>query len=141
VIDDITSDHRIMDGEWLARWGLTSYMAYPVVSGDELLAIVALLHSAPIRVPDDAVDVIDMFLGQASVAVRNARLYREAQRRRDVAETLARIARELTGTLEAERIAELVTPGLVELLGSRARWLSHYQPATGGTRYPAGSGE
>ncbi|PYN22561.1 MAG: hypothetical protein DMD76_19390, partial [Candidatus Rokuibacteriota bacterium] len=94
-------------------------MAYPVVSGDELLAIVALLHSAPIRVPDDAVDVIDMFLGQASVAVRNARLYREAQRRRDVAETLARIARELTGTLEVERIAELVTHGLVDLLRSR----------------------
>ncbi|PYO46010.1 MAG: hypothetical protein DMD84_27330, partial [Candidatus Rokuibacteriota bacterium] len=127
VIDDITSDHRIMDGEWLARWGLTSYMAYPVVSGDELLAIVALLHSAPIRVPDDAVDVIDMFLGQASVAVRNARLYREAQRRRDVAETLARIARELTGTLEAERIAELVTHGLVDLLGSRGAALYRYE--------------
>jgi len=51
VIDDITGDPRIMDGEWLARQGLTSYMAYPIVSGDELLAIVALLHSAPIACP------------------------------------------------------------------------------------------
>src|SRR5438270_118954 len=141
VIDDITSDHRIMDGEWLARWGLTSYMAYPVVSGDELLAIVALLHSAPIRVPDDAVDVIDMFLGQASVAVRNARLYREAQRRRDVAETLARIARELTGTLEVERIAELVTHGLVDLLRSRGAALYRYEPETGGLRQLAVYGD
>jgi PAS domain S-box-containing protein len=141
VIDDITSDHRIMDGEWLARWGLTSYMAYPVVSGDELLAIVALLHSAPIRVPDDAVDVIDMFLGQASVAVRNARLYREAQRRRDVAETLARIARELTGTLEVERIAELVTHGLVDLIGSRGAALYRYDPDTGGLRQLAVYGD
>src|SRR5438445_268547 len=141
VIDDIMGDPRIMDGEWLARWGLTSYMAYPIVSGDELLAIVALLHSAPIRVPDDAVDVIDMFLGQASVAVRNARLYGEAQRRRDVAETLARIARELTGTLEAERIAELVTHGLVDLLGSRAAALYRYEPATGGLRQLAVYGD
>src|SRR6266850_1109047 len=141
VIDDITSDHRIMDGEWLARRDLTSYMAYPVVSGDELLAIVALLHSAPIRVPDDAVDVIDMFLGQASVAVRNARLYREAQRRRDVAETLARIARELTGTLEVERIAELVTHGLVDLLGSRGAALYRYDPDTGGLRQLAVYGD
>ena len=140
VIDDIMGDPRIMDGEWLARWGLTSYMAYPIVSGDELLAIVALLHSAPIRVPDDAVDVIDMFLGQASVAVRNAQLYREAQRRRDVAETLARIARELTGTLDAERIAELVTHGLVDLLASRGAALYRYDPETGGLRQLAAHG-
>src|SRR5881396_760531 len=139
VIDDIMGDPRIMDGEWLARWGLTSYMAYPIVSGDELLAIVALLHSAPIRVPD-AADVIDMFLGQASVAVRNAQLYREAQRRRDVAETLARIARELTGTLDAERIAELVTHGLVDLLASRGAALYRYDPETGGLRQLAAHG-
>jgi PAS domain S-box-containing protein len=134
VIDDIMSDHRIMDGEWLARWGLTSYAAYPVVSGDELLAILAFLHSAPIRVADDAADVIDMFMAQASVAVRNAQLYREAQRRRDVAETLARVARELTGTLEVERIAELVTHGLVELLGTRAAAVYRYDGETGGLR-------
>src|SRR3989442_328213 len=140
VIDDITGDPRIMDAEWLARWGLISYMAYPIVSGDELLAIVALLHSTPIRVPDDAVDVIDMFLGQASVAVRNAQLYREAQRRRDVAETLARIARELTGTLDAERIAQLVTHGLVDLLASRGAALYRYDPETGGLRQLAAHG-
>lgn len=140
VVDDITSDHRIMDGEWLARWGLTSYAAYPVLAGDQLLAILAFLHTAPIRVDDDAVDVIDMFLAQASVAVRNAQLYREAQRRRDVAETLARVARELTGTLEAERIAELVTRGLVDLLGTRAAALYRYEAETGGLRQLAAYG-
>jgi GAF domain-containing protein len=134
VIDDITSDHRIMDVGWLARWGLTSYAAYPVMAGDQLLAILAFLHTAPIRVGDDAVDVIDMFIAQASVAVRNAQLYREAQRRRDVAETLARVARELTGTLEAERIAALVTRGLVDLLGTRAAALYRYDQETGGLR-------
>jgi GAF domain-containing protein len=140
VIDDITSDHRIMDGDWLARWGLTSYAAYPVMAGDQLLAILAFLHTAPIRVSDDAVDVVDMFLAQASVAVRNAQLYREAQRRRDVAETLARVARELTGTLEGERIAELVTHGLVDLLGTRAAALYHYDPQTGALHQLAAHG-
>ena len=36
-----------------------------------------------------------MFVAQASVAIQNARLYREAQRRRDVAEVLADVSREL----------------------------------------------
>jgi GAF domain-containing protein len=45
-------------------------------------------------------DIIEMFVAQAAVAVQNARLYQEARRRRDVAESLARVARQLTGTLE-----------------------------------------
>jgi PAS domain S-box-containing protein len=134
VIDDIANDPRIMDRDWIVAQGLTSYVAYPVLSGDELLAIVVLMHSSPIRVPDGAADVIDMFLGQASVAVRNARLFREAQRRRDVAETLARVTRELTGTLEVERIAEMVTHGIVELLGARGAALYRYDAETGHLR-------
>src|SRR3989442_13976247 len=95
VIDDITGAPRIMDGEWLARWGLTSYMAYPIVSGDELLAIVAFFHSAPIRVPDDAVDVIAMFLGQARLAGPHRPLYPAATRRREVGRTAPPLGREL----------------------------------------------
>src|SRR5947208_9291488 len=144
VIDDITNDDRIMDGEWLERWGLTAYAAYPVLAGDELLAILAFLNSTPIRVGEDAADVVDMFLAQASVAVRNAQLYREAQRRRDVAETLARVAREMTGSLEVERIAEMVTRGPVDLLDTRAAALYRYDAETGGLRqlaaYGAGAG-
>jgi PAS domain S-box-containing protein len=134
VIDDVANDPRILNPEWFKRWGLTSFAAYPVVSGDELLAILWLCHSAPIRVADAAAGMIDMFLGQASVTVRNARLYREAQRRRDVAETLARVARELTGTLDLQRIAELVTHGLVELLAVRSAALYRYEPETGALR-------
>ena len=140
VIDDITNDDRIMDGEWLERWGLTAYAAYPVLAGDELLAILAFLNSTPIRVGEDAADVVDMFLAQASVAVRNAQLYREAQRRRDVAETLARVAREMTGSLEVERIAEMVTRGLVDLLDARAAALYRYDAETGGLRQLAAYG-
>jgi PAS domain S-box-containing protein len=140
VIDDVASDPRILNPEWFERWGLTSFAAYPVVSGDELLAILVLCHSAPIRVADAAAGMIDMFLGQASVAVRNARLYREAQRRRDVAETLARVARELTGMLDGERIAELVTHGLVELLAVRSAALYRFDPNTGGLRQLATHG-
>jgi GAF domain-containing protein len=76
-------------------------------------------------------DMIEMFVAQAAVAVQNARLYQEAQRRRDVAESLARLARELTGTLEEERIGELVTQGVVQLLRTRGATLYRYEEETG----------
>jgi PAS domain S-box-containing protein len=119
VIDDVFGDPRPLQHEWWARWGLRALAGWPVTTGQELLAILMLSHSEPIAPTQATRDIIDMFLGQASVAVQNARLYRDAERRRDVAEVLARLARELTGTLDVQRIAELVTRGVVDLLGVR----------------------
>lgn len=119
VVDDVAADARILAHEWWQRWNLSAFAAYPVVAGDELLAVLCFCHTEPIRFTRETSDVIDMFLAQASIAVQNARLYREAQRRRDAAEVLARLARELAGTLDAHRVAELVTRGIVDLLGAR----------------------
>src|SRR6185503_12398023 len=116
VIPDVGNDARIINLEWWRRWGLRGFVAYPVMAGDQLLAVLSLSHAESIRFTPDTADVVQMFVAQASVAIQNARLYREAQRRRDVAEVQARLGRELTGTLEEERIAELVTRGIVDLL-------------------------
>jgi PAS domain S-box-containing protein len=131
VVDDITADPRILHHDWWMRWNLRAYMAYPVIAGNQLLAILSLAHPEPFAFTDDMRDMIEMFVAQAAVAVQNARLYQEAQRRRDVAESLARLARELTGTLEEERIGELVTQGVVQLLRTRGATLYRYEEETG----------
>jgi PAS domain S-box-containing protein len=131
VLDDVTTDARVIHPEWWQRWNLRSYVAWPVVAGDQLLAILSLTHPEPIAFTDDMRDIIQMFVAQAAVAVQNARLYQEARRRRDVAESLARVARELTGTLEEGRIAELVAQGVVELLRTRGATLYRYEAASG----------
>ena len=131
VVDDINADPRILHPEWWTRWNLRAYTAYPVVVGNQLLAILSLAHPEPIVFTDEMRDMIGMFIAQAAVAVQNARLYREARRRRDVAESLASLARELTGTLEEGRIAELVTDGVVQLLHTRGATLYRYDEETG----------
>ncbi|MGH7278101.1 MAG: ATP-binding protein, partial [Candidatus Rokuibacteriota bacterium] len=55
----------------------------------------------------------------------------EAQRRRDVAEALGRLGRDLATTLDASRIGEIVTRGVVELLGARTSVLYRYEPEDG----------
>jgi signal transduction histidine kinase/ActR/RegA family two-component response regulator len=101
------------------------------MAGDQLLAILSLTDPEPINFTDDMRDVFEMFVAQAAVAVQNARLYQEARRRRDVAENLARVGRELTGTLEEERIGEVVTRGAVQLLRTRGGTLYRYDEETG----------
>jgi PAS domain S-box-containing protein len=131
VVDDVHADPRVASPEWGARWGLTSFAAYPVTAGDQLVAVLSLSHNEPLRFAPDTVEVIEMFVAQASVAIQNARLYREAQRRRDVAEVLARLGRELTGTLEVERIAALVAHGIVDLVNVTGSAVFHYDPEDG----------
>jgi PAS domain S-box-containing protein len=131
VVDDVGDDPRIINLDWWRRWGLHGFVAYPVMAGDQLLAVLSLSHVEPLRFIGETSEVVQMFVAQASVAIQNARLYREAQRRRDVAEVLARLGRELTGTLQTERIAALVTRGIVDLLGVRASAVFRFEPEDG----------
>jgi len=118
-IRDVFTDERIHPLEWWRRWGLRSFSAYPVIAGGELLAVISLSHSEPIELSRETREVLDLFIAQAGVAIQNARLYRAAQQRRDIAEALARLGRGLTGSLDHAHIARLVAHGVVELLGSR----------------------
>src|SRR5213596_2770234 len=122
------------------RWGLRSFAGYPVLVGDELLAVMALANTEPLRFGADTQDLIDMFLAQAAIAIQNARAYREAQRRRDVAEVLARLARELTATLEVEPIAKLLARGAAELVNARAAGVYLVEPEDGSLRALAAYG-
>ncbi len=131
VVDDFGDDPRLINLDWWRRWALRGFVAYPVMAGDQLLAVLSLSHVEPVRFIGEISEVVQMFVAQASVAIQNARLYREAQRRRDVAEVLARLGRELTGTLETERIAALVTRGLVDLLGAQGSVLFRFEPEDG----------
>ena len=140
VVDDVTADARVINQEWWRRWSMRGFVAYPVVAGDQLLAVLCLSHGDAVQFTPDLAEVIDMLVGQASVAIQNARLYHEAQRRRDVAEALARVSRELTGTLEAERIAALVTQGIVDLLAVQASIVFRYEPEDGSLHQIASHG-
>ncbi|PYM94012.1 MAG: hypothetical protein DME04_08815 [Candidatus Rokuibacteriota bacterium] len=140
VLDDVLADERLVNRAWVERWGLRAFAGYPVLVGDELLAVMALANSEPLRFSAGTQDLIDLFLAQAAIAIQNARLYREAQRRRDVAEVLARLARELTATLELESIAKLFARGAAELVNARAAGVYLLEPEDGTLRALAAHG-
>src|SRR2546427_387244 len=117
----------VLDPDWWRSCGFTSFAGYPIMAADELLAVLVLIDDHPLRFTAKTREVIAMFIAQASVAIKNARLYREAQRRRDVAEALARVGREVTGTLDVERIAYLVARGVVELLEGHGSLVFRYE--------------
>jgi GAF domain-containing protein/CheY-like chemotaxis protein len=132
VIDDVFSDERVVGIDWWRRWGLRSLACFPVMSGDRLLAVLSLSHAVAIRFAPGVRDMLDLFIAQAAIAIENARLYGDAARRRDVAEGLARLGRELTLTFDLGRRAAFGAQGVMTLLHAGEAAVYLYQSEDGG---------
>jgi PAS domain S-box-containing protein len=116
-IPDVAADRRISATGWLARHGLRSFLAMPVVHRDALLGVLALIGPAPFHLDPDDQNLVETFVMQAGVSIRNARLY--------AAEALARTSAEVATRAKSQFLAnmshELRTPlnailGYMELI-------------------------
>src|SRR5437899_8651019 len=76
VVDDMLADDRLVNRAWTEQWGIRCFAGYPVLAGQELLAVMALGHTEPLRFGKDTRDLIDLFLPPAAIAIQNARLFR-----------------------------------------------------------------
>jgi signal transduction histidine kinase/CheY-like chemotaxis protein len=98
-VPNVLADARFVDQDWWRRHGLGSFFAMPVMLEGTLLAVLALNGRHPFRFgPDDQV-ILDSFVAQAAVIIRNARLY--------AAETAARLAAEAAGRAKSEFLANM----------------------------------
>jgi diguanylate cyclase (GGDEF)-like protein len=93
-IPEIAADRRVRHGAaaWAQAHGLTAATFLPIVFQDTLLGVVGLGATAPLDPGGDAREVLDGFVAQAAIAIRNARLYEQV---RSANERLERRTRDL----------------------------------------------
>ena len=114
LVLDATADPRTvgLPPQYLRDFPI--YYGVPIQSGDVLLGVLSVSFPAGAPPTADEREAIELYAGQAAVAMKNARLYAEATRREREAEELSRIARVLNETLDVadvgERIVESVRP-------------------------------
>ena len=89
---------------------------------------------------DEDVQLAQAFAAQAANALENARLYEDAQRREREAAILARVARELTESLEPDEVGKRIVKNVRQLVGAPLSLLHLVQP-DGSLRVIAWSGE
>ena len=127
-IEDVTPDDRLRGREWAVAHGLISFAGVPVVAGDDLLGVLTLsLRKKDLPAADDR-ELLTSFASQAAVAVRNARLFAEATRRRREAEELAQVARMLTESLDIHEVADRVVKSVLPIFGVDAAGLRLMRP-------------
>ncbi len=124
----------------IAREGYKAVAAAPLASKGQAPGALVVHFWEERTFGDEELATLTLLAEQAALALQNARLYGEARRRRDVAEVLARLGRELTATLEVERLADLLVRGIVELVPVRSAALFLHEAEDGTLRAIAASG-
>jgi transcriptional regulator with GAF, ATPase, and Fis domain len=71
--NDLLEDPRFVDKTWIVRNALTTFAGYPLVFESELVGVLAMFSRRPLA--DVEFEALGMFAAQASIAVKNARLF------------------------------------------------------------------
>src|SRR5438876_5949733 len=114
-VPDVTRDERFVLRDWWAARGLRSFLGVPVMLEGSLLAVPPTSGRAPLHPGPDERELLESFVAQAAVAVRNMRLYAEAALYANRLETLTSLSRTLTASLDPETILPAVVDAALTL--------------------------
>jgi PAS domain S-box-containing protein len=140
MIRNCYTDPRVRDPAFFHKHALVSYLGLPMLAKDEILGVLSFYTKEEHEYTSEEVEFLTTLTGQAAIAIYNARLYEETERRRREAEELARVAQSLTGTLDIAAVGEQIVTSVRQLFGVRVSTLRLLQP-DGSLRALASSGE
>lgn len=106
-------------------------MVSPLLIGKRLVGAIASVHSDPNRTfgPED-LRLLEMFAPQAAIAIENARLFTQANRRADEQRALLETLSTLSGELEIAKVLDAVLNQAVSLMGVTGGELAIYDEKT-----------
>ena len=137
-VTDVFADPRFDARAWWQGHGFTSFLGVPVVLDGSLLAVLALCGRRPFRFGADERELLESFVAQAAVAIRNTRLYAQSSLYAHRLETLTGLSRALTASLDPETIMPAVVDAALTLFPG---WACRLWTVEGEqVRFMAGSG-
>lgn len=119
----VESDHRMFGWEWIAPLGIRTLSAFPVLLGSRLLGVLAIGWGGKTALSGADLTLLQTLMGQAAIAIENARLYEEARSHEAEAVGLAETSRVFSATLRREAILVGLAEAACRLIG--ATWSVH----------------
>ena len=93
-----------------------SYVGVPILKGDDVLGVVTLYSEKEDAFDDVAVHLLTTLANTMSVALENARLFDETQRRTRETSALAEVGRDISSTLELTTVMDRIARHAKDLL-------------------------
>ena len=114
-VADMLADSRLLAESWWLEHGLRSFLGLPIVLQDKLLGVLALCGRAPFAFGTDEKELLESFVAQAAVAIRNAGLYAQTAQRLEQTRALLGVAEVLNTTLEPRRMLKEVAQRIAQV--------------------------
>ena len=119
---------------WFRAFGLASALVVPLVSQDQVVGTMTLVHRREGRWRQDQLDLAMTIAAQIALAVDTARHFQAAQQRTAEVETLATIGETLTSTLDLQQVLEVIVDSAVTLTGGQRAVVFELDQAGGSLR-------
>lgn len=119
VINDAHS-HPLFQSPKAKGWGICAIAGFPLKQENQVIGVFTTTYLFPHTFSEDELLLLNLLADQAAVAVKNARLYDEAQRRLRDMSALVDMAKQVTSSLNLTAVLPTTVQILRRLLNARA---------------------
>ncbi len=140
--DSVNIPDTSKDERWLRRaddetTGAKSVIAVPITARNDMMGVITLVHPEPNYLQENQLALIHAIADQAGIAVLNAQLYGESERRARTMTALANSATAMASTLELETVLHNILKEIQTALQVEAVTLSLIDQNKGYLEYKA----
>lgn len=119
VIND-ASNHPLYQSQDAKAWGIYAIAGFPLKHGEQVIGAFTATYTRPHTFTEDELLLLNLLAEQAAVAVKNASLYADSQRRLRDMSALVDMAKQITGKLKLQSVLQTTVEVLRGLLNARA---------------------
>ena len=120
VVINNAARHPFYQSERAKAWGIHAIAGFPLKHGDQVIGAFTATYLQPHTFNEEELLLLNLLAEQAAVAVRNARLFSESQRRLRDMSALVDMAKQVTGNLKLQSVLQTTVQILKGLLNARA---------------------
>jgi two-component system, NtrC family, sensor kinase len=129
--DDLRADARSAQRDVDEKEGMRSMLSVPLRVAGEIIGVISAFSTTPGFFTDRHPRLLEAFADQAGVAIQNARLFEESQRRARETQALLEAGRAVNQSLDVEETIRLILTQAREVLGVESCGLMTLDAVTG----------
>jgi len=130
-IPDVLADAEYQYAEAQKSRGVRSLLAVPMLRGDALIGVFALLRTEVRPFIQSEIELVETFADQAVIAIENTSLFEEVRARNRDLTALSEVGRAVSSTLDLKVVLKTVVERAVDLSGTDAGSIYYYREETG----------
>ena len=131
AIHDAGSDPRVQYPEAARKEGIQSLLVAPIPINGKIGGILRLLTKTPRTFERQEIDLAAGLAEQCGIAIENARIYEAQKRQLGYFKAMCEIGKAVISTYEVDRILELITTRLPEVMNLKACTIRLIEPSSG----------